>query len=420
MRKLICLAMFLCLSIVVFSGCNISGNTGQNSNNSVESSITDNSEIEIPKDIEVGGTKGYRIEQVDFEIATRCFFLPGTSFGTFCYNRKYGIINSDGHVVVEPIYTSLSQPSEDHLIGEKSDGTFVVLTTNGDEVGKIEYSKGELEITIVISDESECQFSNGLAFIDIKNQANSDIKSICIDTNGKVVFESKYELVGKFIDGVAIGIDEETENPNVIDIVGIDTNGDEIWRQPTCRFGMQCVVRDIKIKDNIVVYKSTDTGLWGAIDTEGNEVLDCKYEELTYAGDGKIGFKKYGLWGYIDYDQNVVIEPQFSKAYDFIGGVALVCDDGGINTFIDEDGNKLFDVSDGSISYFENGTIRDNGKILTHSGEVLYETDVSQNGMGGTANGLSYSGGEIFYECLRGEGVSYDKGTYNYFKIIPV
>lgn len=363
----------------------------------------------------------YKIVTVDFEVSSICYFLPSKSLGVFNYNNKYGLINSDGKVIIEPIYEKLSSPSEDYLIAEKNNGAFCVLSTDGQEVSSIEYRNGDIEIKriMVLSDET-CndgtgEFSGGLAFMSAKNNDDSDIKSICVDTNGQVIFESSVELHGKFVNGVAVGT---VDNSDGIDIVAVDKTGKELWRKQANYFQQNESVSDLKIRDGIIVYKAAETGLWGAIDINGKEILDCSYEELTYAGNGKIGFKKYGLWGYIDYDKNVVIEPNFSKAYDFRGGMALVCDSNGQNSFIDENGNTLFVCEEDRISYYENGIVMCNSsKLLDRNGNVLYETDISRNGMGGTANGLSYSGGEIFYEFLRGEGKTNNEKTYKYFRI---
>lgn len=363
----------------------------------------------------------FKILPVDFEVSTICYFLPNKLLGIFNYNNKYGLINSDGQVIIEPIYEMLSYPSEGYLIAKKNDGTFCVLTTDGKEVASIEYSNGDIEINriAVLSDET-CndatgEFSDGLAFMSVKNNGDSDIKSICVDTNGQVVFESSVELHGKFVNGLAIGTEDNSDD---IDIVAVNKAGKELWRKQANSFLQNDTVTYLKIKDKVIVYKAAETGLWGAVDINGNEILDCSYEELTYAGNGKIGFKKYGLWGYIDYDKKVVIEPNFSKAYDYRGGIALVCDSNGQNSFIDEKGNTLFVCEEDMISYYENGIVMCNSsKLLDRNGNLLYETDISGNGMGGTANGLSYTGGEIFYEFLRGEGKTNNEKTYKYFKI---
>lgn len=407
------------LCAIVLTACNNKKPEINNDSEAFDRQTNTNNESEPTNSNEFG------IKPINFEIASMCNFLPYSSFGVFNYNNKYGLINSDGNVVIEPIYDQLSSPAEDRLIAEKSDGKFYVLTTDGSEIGQIEYNNGELEINrITVLKDSTCndgagQFSDGLAFMHLKTSRESDVNSVCVDSKGNIVFESNLNLQGKFVNGIAIGVDNDTGNSYNIDIVAIDKSGKELWRKTTRNFGLNTAVTDVKIKDNIVVYQSPKTELWGAVDINGNEALDCSYEELTYAGNGKIGFKKYGLWGYIDYNGKVVIEPQFTKACDFRGGIALVCDDSGEQSFIDENGNIILSCGEKPIQYFENGIIVDNGsKILDSRGNVLYETDISQNGLGGTANGLSYSGGEIFYEFLRGDGVSNDSKTYNYFKLI--
>lgn len=408
MKRFLCLIIVGCIFIAIISGCNSDKKLEQTSDPSSESNITtelSNTASQSEQDNE------YKIEPVNFEISAKCDFLPDSSFGVFSYNNKYGLINSDGKVVIEPLYEKMSVPFEGYLIAQKSDNLFCVLTTDGEEMGIIEYSDGELE--------SAEPFSEGLAFVHIRGtNALGSTNSICVDTKGNVVFKCDINITNQYVNSIAIGTQTELYSEQS-DIVAIDKNGKEIWRRATCNMGLNTVVTDIKIKDNIVVYQSPESMLWGAVDINGNDILDCSYEELTYAGDGKIGFKKYGLWGYLDYNGNVIIEPKYTKAYDFRGGIALVSDNGGMQSIIDESGNILFYCSEKAILYFENGIVMDNSsKIIDSNGNVLYETDISQNGMGGTANGLSYQGGKVFYEFLRGEGVTNNNKTYNYFKIV--
>lgn len=54
-------------------------------------------------------------------------------------------------------------------------------------------------------------------------------------------------------------------------------------------------------------------GKWGLIDSEGNAVINCEYEETGSSASEYIPFKKHGKWGYMDIDGNVMIEPQFDE-----------------------------------------------------------------------------------------------------------
>ncbi|MCR5104875.1 MAG: WG repeat-containing protein [Eubacterium sp.] len=54
-------------------------------------------------------------------------------------------------------------------------------------------------------------------------------------------------------------------------------------------------------------------GKWGLIDSEGNAVVNCEYEETGSSASEYIPFKKTGKWGYMDVSGNVLIDPQFDE-----------------------------------------------------------------------------------------------------------
>lgn len=55
-------------------------------------------------------------------------------------------------------------------------------------------------------------------------------------------------------------------------------------------------------------------GEWGAIDNEGNVVLDYQYDELGSSTTDYIPFMNNNLWGYMDTNGNVMIEAKFDEA----------------------------------------------------------------------------------------------------------
>ena len=76
-------------------------------------------------------------------------------------------------------------------------------------------------------------------------------------------------------------------------------------------------------------------GLWGYIDTEGNEVIPCIYKGTEY-GNYAFPFSegmaviidKDGKYGYINKKGEMIVKPQFEEAGNFSEGVASVFSDG--------------------------------------------------------------------------------------------
>lgn len=88
-------------------------------------------------------------------------------------------------------------------------------------------------------------------------------------------------------------------------------------------------------------------GLWGYIDTKGDEVIPCIYKGTEYGNYGfdfsegmAVIIDKNGKYGYINTKGEIVIKPQFQQAGSFSESVASVYLDGKLN-FIDKDGKYI-------------------------------------------------------------------------------
>ena len=127
-------------------------------------------------------------------------------------------------------------------------------------------------------------------------------------------------------------------------------------------------------------------------------MLECKYEKLTRAGNGLIGFEKYGLWGYLDYKGNEVIKPQFSNAQNFRGGIALVEKDSK-QYLINTKGETVIDNVGEGTSYYGNGLVILNYvSVYDFEGNPVSLNNQSVDSNGRVSNALNYNGGKILKE----------------------
>lgn len=114
-------------------------------------------------------------------------------------------------------------------------------------------------------------------------------------------------------------------------------------------------------------------GLWGYIDTEGNEIIPCIYKGTEY-GNYAFPFSegmaviidKDGKYGYINKKGEMIVKPQFEEAGNFSEGVASVFSDGKLN-FIGKDGKYVEALSnkfiwdynlDRNLPQFKNGVCK--------------------------------------------------------------
>ena len=331
----------------------------------------------------------------------------------FSYNNKCGIIDIDGNIVIEPIYEDMSYPSENLVIAEKSDGSFVILDiTSGKEVGSIDGSEDipankVCEISnpsVFFGDDADkyIGFSEGRIFMNftsytkdlLKENYDTEYNSVCIDKTGKEIFSTKYKEMSSYNNGVAIGYYSDYYGAPMT-LAGLDKDGKELWT-------VENVKEYESQSDGVIIYQDRDSSLYGAIDIKGNKVLECEYEKLTRAGNGLIGFRKYGLWGYLDYKGNEVIKPQFNSAEMFKGGVALVKKEGE-QYFINTKGETVIDNVGVGASYYSNGLIiLDYVSVYDFEGNPVSLNNQSVDSNDRVSNALNYNGGKIIKEGATG------------------
>lgn len=299
----------------------------------------------------------------------------------------------------------MSFPSENLVVAEKSDGNFVILDiTSGKKVGSVEGSEDIpanqiykiSNPSILYGDDGDdyIGFSDGYIFMRVTSWANDRLEenynSICMDKTGKEKFATKYNITSNYNSGIAIGYySDNFMQPKTL--AGLDKDGKELWT-------VENVNEYESQSDGVIIYQDRDSSLYGAVDLKGNNVLECEYEKLTRAGNGLIGFKKYGLWGYLDYKGNEVIKPQFSNAQKFSGGIALVEKDSK-QYLINTKGETVIDNVGEGASYYGNGLVILNYvSVYDFEGNPVSLNNQSVDSNERVSNALNYNGGKILKE----------------------
>lgn len=408
--KIMISTLLLLSCMILFVGC---GNSKPQSvvNNSTDTSQNDNADSNANgSDNEpTQNTSKFTLKQVEFNAKGHFEFVGDSDYGRFRYDDKYGIIDIDGNIVIEPIYEDMSFPSENLVVAEKSDGNFVILDiTSGKEVGSVEGSEDIpanqiykiSNPSVLYGDDGDdyIGFSDGYIFMEVTSWANDRLEenynSICMDKTGKEKFATKYNITSNYNSGIAIGYySDNFMQPKTL--AGLDKDGKELWT-------VENVKEYESQSDGVIIYQDRDSSLYGAIDIKGNKVLECEYEKLTRAGNGLIGFRKYGLWGYFDYKGNEVIKPQFNSAEMFKGGVALVKKEGE-QYFINTKGETVIDNVGVGASYYSNGLIiLDYVSVYDFEGNPVSLNNQSVDSNDRVSNALNYNGGKIIKEGATG------------------
>lgn len=249
--------------------------------------------------IKVDGKYGYINENGEVVIEPKYDYAGEFSRGLadVKIGGKDGYINKEGAIVVEPKYDQTCVFYED-IARIKDDGKYGYINRKGMIVVEPKY------------DEADNEFSEGLARIKV------DGKYGYIDKRGWIVVEPKYDNAYEFSEGLAI----------------------------------------IKIGRK-----------YGYINKTGEIVVEPKYDAASEFSEGMaaVGIGEYlgEKWGYINKYGEIVVEPKYDKAYEFSEGLAAVQigdypkDNWGC---INKDGDVIVPIKyqDINLSYIHDGWIR--------------------------------------------------------------
>ena len=120
---------------------------------------------------------------------------------------------------------------------------------------------------------------------------------------------------------------------------------------------------------------------WGAIDKEGNTVIQFRYEEMQPDEEGLLIFKTNGKYGYMDADTHaVVIEAKYDMVSAFNMGCAVVYD--GTDTFLIDRGGQAI-PGGGNMDFDAYFELDETDGHLIQSNHPTEYTVITENGKKG-------------------------------------
>lgn len=237
-------------------------------------------------------------------------------------NGKKGIMDTDGDIVIEPVYDDLKYNGKnDDKIIVCDNGSYLTINMDGYKTGEPEndydylgvlsqkrvvaikdnkygYLNSSLEEKIPLEYDGATAFSNGVAAVKKGN------KWALIDTKGEAVTEYLY-------DDIAINSNEvcsanelvcvkQGDKWSLINIEGEPIGTDSYDAMKAFEGNGYCAV----CKGNS----------WGYINSEGTLIIDYQYEDAKSFANGYAPVMKEGLWGYIDSNNLLMIDYTFGDA----------------------------------------------------------------------------------------------------------
>lgn len=241
---------------------------------------------------------------------------------------KYGFINDNGEVVVQPKYDWAEEYSEGFC--RVQNGYKVgFINQKGEEAIPLQYTDAKLfcEGFAIVADKNhkygfidtnnkpitefeydqnyQYGFREGLALVE------KDGKLGYIDTSGKVVIPIEFKKAYDFIGGFAL-VKKSTA------FYYIDQQNNRLGTK-RCTYN----VRRPGFRDGRAVVLAPNEK-YGCLSTDGEWAIDPIYKDIVAFSEGLCGVLLYDKWGFIDVEGNMVIEPRFDRVESFSGGVAPV------------------------------------------------------------------------------------------------
>lgn len=366
MKKSGTIAVIFVMILAILNGCsNNPSQTSASESSTLVSSSSQQSESQMsdhlgntPKQ-----TKTYTLSEVQSEMpipkhSMNWEFSEGLCL--FTYNNSYGYLNNNGKVVIEPIYQIATPFSEGLAVtySKNPDSKITVINSNGEGLF-------DLNGYVIFNNMNNtnnalhCSCYHQGRLILKEDYFNSNTYSV-LDTSGKKIYSVGGEPPYTSGNGEPIAIPDNYYSCErmVWEIWGtekfvriVDKEGNVITEISSGN----CLNSRLLYNDNLLSIPNKDNQ-WGVVDQNGNTVIDFAFEELGFAGDGRIPFKKYGKWGYMDYTGQIVIEAQYESATEFNTGLAAVKLNNSVG-YIDINGEYVIQPTwIYGTPFFDNGT----------------------------------------------------------------
>lgn len=198
-------------------------------------------------------------------------------------NNRYGIIRTDGNVLIQAQYDNIKELENGLLVAEKEE-KYGIIDLQNDEKLPFSYT------SINYNKESELYIA----------EENTQTSIIDKDFNVKLIgILSEFNVEDKYI---RMRIQEEYQ---YYDLQCNDTSNIEALRGNT-------------------LFLKQENGKYGYVNSKGETVVDCIYDDATEQNRfGYVAVKKNGHWGSLDNEGKEIIAPKYELTnniiIDFIG-----------------------------------------------------------------------------------------------------
>lgn len=256
-------------------------------------------------------------------------------------NGKYGFYNNDGNEILEAVYTDYSIAG--NYISVKKDDVMMLYDIYGNLINTNNY-KSIIETNnpsyFIATDESnyysiiskdvqiEDNYTNIThAFDNFFIYTTESGESGVLNIYSGIEVEAEYDYIILLENSKAL----EARKGNIVDIYSekfekVLTMEDAIVQKVSDNYfsiysdtereyidSNGNIVENTEVYSDLAIYSyQADDGLWGFVDSQGNVVVDCKYDRVTELNKyGFAGICQDERWGVIDSTGTVVVVPSY-------------------------------------------------------------------------------------------------------------
>jgi len=258
------------------------------------------------------------------------------SYGYMTYldqkEKKYGIVDSIGNVIIEPRFKELTRSSQDYFF-DSSDSIDYFLNVKDKKLEPVKTGyrfERKLEANLSI-------FKNKKEYLGVLRNGQEEIvpfKYTSIERQGKL-FVAKYTLRGRETFDLYTLQGDLIETP-LLSAVEILADSSFMVRSKLHKFGVLNTsgklvipmeydkIEGLKTANWVYATKGRETFLLDYMNKRVDIPANLRYVDISRSAEGMIPFSGYDGYGFIDLSGKIVIQPQYSNITEFYRGHALV------------------------------------------------------------------------------------------------
>jgi len=258
------------------------------------------------------------------------------SYGYMTYldqkEKKYGIVDSIGNVIIEPRFKELTRSSQDYFF-DSSDSIDYFLNVKDKKLEPVKTGyrfERKLEANLSI-------FKNKKEYLGVLRNGQEEIvpfKYTSIERQGKL-FVAKYTVRGRETFDLYTLQGDLIETP-LLSAVEILADSSFMVRSKLHKFGVLNTsgklvipmeydkIEGLKTANWVYATKGRETFLLDYMNKRVDIPANLRYVDISRSAEGMIPFSGYDGYGFIDLSGKIVIQPQYSNITEFYRGHALV------------------------------------------------------------------------------------------------